>query len=245
MSTPLPASHEENSALENYLDKKLAEIGDFKYAYVILNKKTLTGTLITSNYPSQWIEIYKERNYQHSDPVVLSALQRVSPFSWDESTPINSLLKPAEIFSHAKHYNITHGYTFVLHDHDHNLAMLSLAFTDIKASDIERKIHPHKAYLQMLLTNVHQKITIRRQESARNNLYSPYIDRNPLSARENEVLYWTGMGKTYLEIAIILGVKIRTVKFHIGNIVKKMGVTNAKHAIRLGVEWQLGKPIDR
>jgi LuxR family quorum-sensing system transcriptional regulator ExpR len=52
-------------------------------------------------------------------------------------------------------------------------------------------------------------------------------------------------GETYQEIAIILDVKARTIKFHIGNIVKKMGVTNAKHAIRLGAEWQLVKPITR
>jgi LuxR family quorum-sensing system transcriptional regulator ExpR len=241
MSTLFSASHDEKNAFKNHLDKQIAEFGDFKYAYLILNKKDFMETLITSNYPSQWIDIYKERNYQCIDPVVLSALQRVSPFSWDERTPINSRLKPSDIFSHAKNYNITTGYTFVLHDHDHNLAMLTL--NDSKSIDIEGQIHPNKARLQMLLANVHERFTTRLRETAQNNRYNPSVEQDPLTTRENEVLYWASMGKTYPEIAIILDVKIRTVKFHIGNIVKKMGVANAKHAIRLGAEWQLVKPI--
>ncbi|WP_222409740.1 LuxR C-terminal-related transcriptional regulator, partial [Yersinia aldovae] len=42
--------------------------------------------------------------------------------------------------------------------------------------------------------------------------------------------------------SIILGIKRSTVKFHIGNVVRKLGVLNAKHAIRLGIELQLIKP---
>jgi LuxR family quorum-sensing system transcriptional regulator ExpR len=245
MSTLFSDTDDDNGGFKNYLGKKIAQFGDFKFAYMVLNKKDPMETLVTSSYPSQWVEIYKEKSYQCSDPVVLSALQRVSPFPWDESMPISSRLKPSEIFSQAKHYNITTGYTFVLHDHDHNLAMLSLTLNNSKSIDIESQIHPNKARLQMLLANVHEIITTRHRETARNNIYHPSAVKTPLSTRENEVLYWASMGKTYLEIAIILDMKIRTVKFHIGNIVKKMGVTNAKHAIRLGAEWQLVKPIAR
>ncbi|PVF11366.1 LuxR family transcriptional regulator, partial [Yersinia pestis] len=35
----------------------------------------------------------------------------------------------------------------------------------------------------------------------------------------------------------------RTVKYHIGNVVKKLGVINAKQAIGLGVELEIIKPI--
>ena len=51
------------------------------------------------------------------------------------------------------------------------------------------------------------------------------------------------MGKTYQEIALITGITSRTVKYHIGNVVKKLGVINAKQAIRLGVELELIKPV--
>lgn len=47
------------------------------------------------------------------------------------------------------------------------------------------------------------------------------------------------MGKTYGEIAAIAGISMSTVKFHMGNIVSKLGVSNARQAIRLGVELEL------
>ena len=59
-----------------------------------------------------------------------------------------------------------------------------------------------------------------------------------LTKREKEVLYWTAVGKTAYEISIILGIKARTVNFHICNINKKMGVHNkiaaAVKAVALG-----------
>ncbi|MCP1065890.1 helix-turn-helix transcriptional regulator [Serratia symbiotica] len=49
--------------------------------------------------------------------------------------------------------------------------------------------------------------------------------------QDNEVLYWSSMGKTYGEIAAIAGISVSTVKFHMGNIVSKLGVSNARQAI--------------
>ena len=51
------------------------------------------------------------------------------------------------------------------------------------------------------------------------------------------------MGKTYDEIAQIANITTRTVKYHMGNVVRKLGVINAKQAIRLGVELELIKPV--
>ncbi len=245
MSTLLSANDDENNLLKNYLDRKLVAFGDFKYAYMRLNKKNLMEASAITNYPDEWVKLYKENNYQYIDPVVLSALQRVSPFAWDEHLSINSLANSSEIFNHSKRYNVTNGYTFVLHDHNHNLAMLSLMVNDAKSIDIEEKIYDKKNSLQMLLVSVHERFITLNKEVARNKSLAPADKKDLLTLRENEILYWVSMGKTYLEIAIILDVKVRTVKFHIGNVVKKMGVANAKHAIRLAAEWQLVKPVCR
>ncbi len=53
MSTFFSASQDEKNAFKNHLDKQIARFGDFKYAYMILNKKDSMETLITSNYPGQ------------------------------------------------------------------------------------------------------------------------------------------------------------------------------------------------
>ncbi|WP_323379595.1 helix-turn-helix transcriptional regulator [Winslowiella arboricola] len=65
------------------------------------------------------------------------------------------------------------------------------------------------------------------------------------SSREAEIFYWCSIGKTYPEIAIIFNISVSTVKFHMGNIVKKMGVNNAKHAISLGIELKLFSACQR
>jgi LuxR family quorum-sensing system transcriptional regulator SolR len=47
-----------------------------------------------------------------------------------------------------------------------------------------------------------------------------------LSTRETTVIRWTAVGKTSAEISVIMGLSVRTVTFHIGNVVKKLNVSN-------------------
>jgi DNA-binding CsgD family transcriptional regulator len=47
-----------------------------------------------------------------------------------------------------------------------------------------------------------------------------------LSPREREVLKWLRLGKTSWDISVILRISERTVNYHVGNIMKKLDVTN-------------------
>ncbi len=119
--------------------------------------------------------------------------------------------------------------------------MLSIIVDSSYPDDVDTFIEEKKDTFQMLLIDAYEKIIslCREMIESKKQLNNKEI----FSQRENEILYWASMGKTYLEVAIILGIKTSTVKFHIGNVVKKLGVLNAKHAIRLGVELQLIKPV--
>ncbi len=57
--------------------------------------------------------------------------------------------------------------------------------------------------------------------------------------KENKVLYWVSQEKTYAEVALMLGISVRTVKFHMSNVTKKMGVKNARSAIKIGMDLNL------
>lgn len=63
---------------------------------------------------------------------------------------------------------------------------------------------------------------------AANKPYQPLEEVRPqgLTARESEVFKWIGGGKTNAEIAIILGISIRTVQKHVENILRKLGLEN-------------------
>ena len=52
-----------------------------------------------------------------------------------------------------------------------------------------------------------------------------------LTVREVEVLRWSAEGKTAAEVAIILDMKLRTVNFHIGSAMRKIGVSNKTSAV--------------
>ena len=52
-----------------------------------------------------------------------------------------------------------------------------------------------------------------------------------LSPRERTVLVWMKEGKTNWEIAKILGLSERTVRFHVGSIFEKLGVTSRTQAV--------------
>ncbi|WGL98452.1 LuxR family transcriptional regulator [Arsenophonus sp. aPb] len=234
-----------DNSIKSYLDRKLAIFGDFKYAYTVLNKKDPMQMLIISNYPPEWLEIYKRKHYQQIDPVVLSALNRISPFAWDENFSVSDLIGFAKIFNISKNYNVMNGYTFVLHDCNNYLAALSILMDEENVMDIGEKIKKNRGDLQMLLVTVHEKCTSLYREMTQHAYCNPVGGKDLFSPRENEILYWSSIGKTYSEIATILGIKLGTVKFHIGNVVKKLGVVNAKHAIRLGVELQLIKPVSK
>ncbi|ELM3723206.1 LuxR family transcriptional regulator [Edwardsiella piscicida] len=227
--------------IKQFIDRSLVTYGHTQFAYLLLNKKNPSDIIIISNYPDEWVTLYKEHHYQHIDPVVISALRRVSPFLWDEKITVNSKLNLSKIFNLSKKYQVSRGYTFVLHDADNQLAMLSLMVDDRGLAEIERS----RGVLQMLLIDAHERfMNGQRHITAQHYCSKKEPIENIFSTRENEILYWASMGKTYQEIALILGIKTGTVKFHIGNVVKKLGVLNAKHAIRLGVELQLIKPIE-
>jgi DNA-binding NarL/FixJ family response regulator len=51
-----------------------------------------------------------------------------------------------------------------------------------------------------------------------------------LSARECEVLNLIARGRKNRQIALALGVEERTVRFHVGNILAKLGVKNRTQA---------------
>lgn len=56
-------------------------------------------------------------------------------------------------------------------------------------------------------------------------------DTSPLSPRESECLGWVAQGKTDQETAKILGISPRTVRFHIDNAKKKLGVATRIQAV--------------
>lgn len=236
-------NHTITETLRDYIHKKLSYLGSPDYAYTVVRKKNPSDVLIISSYPDEWIKLYRANNFQLADPVILTAFKRTSPFSWDENITLMSDLKFTKIFSLSRQYNITNGYTFVLHDHMENLALLSIIIAGHGNERLEERLSAERGILQMLLIDINEQMyRLVGGETKRSEEGTTRGEKPIFTLRENEVLYWASMGKTYGEIAVIGNISVSTVKFHMKNVVSKLGVSNARQAIRLGVELKLIKP---
>ncbi|WP_416414361.1 helix-turn-helix transcriptional regulator [Pantoea sp. App145] len=221
-----------NSVMTKSLSNSLASYSDGKFAYAILNKRNLSEVAFLTNYPPEWVSQYKENSYHKTDPIVLQASTTNSPFVWGKNVPSVNNIVINRIFSHSSEYNVNNGYTFVLHDYNNHLVMLSLICVEGDVDKFIEKIDVHKKDIQMLLISTHDEMIALYKE-----LPSKKTREHALfTERENEVLYLASTGKTYPEIAATLNVTTSTVKFHMGKIVTKIGALNAKHAISLAIE---------
>jgi LuxR family quorum-sensing system transcriptional regulator ExpR len=226
--------------LRDHIDRKLSSFGRLEYAYTVVSKKNPSDMLIISSYPDEWVELYRTNSFQLTDPVILTAFKRSSHFAWDENITLMSDLKFTKIFSLAKHYNIVNGFTFVLHDHMNNLALLSVIIANNEQRALEARLSSESGAIQILLIDINEQMyRLAGASSSGRQRHNMDTVKPIFTPRENEVLYWSSMGKTYGEIAAIASISVSTVKFHMGNIVSKLGVSNARQAIRLGVELEL------
>ncbi|MES2263779.1 MAG: helix-turn-helix transcriptional regulator [Pseudomonadota bacterium] len=60
-----------------------------------------------------------------------------------------------------------------------------------------------------------------------------------LTSRECETLYWLKEGKTNWEISAILSISERTAKFHVANVLDKLGASTRGHAVALAFAQNL------
>nr|ACF06195.1 PanR [Pantoea sp. CWB304] len=230
-----------NDIINDHLAEKIEFYGDVKYAYAIINKENPIEMMVLTNH-ADWVELYLKNNYQLVDPVIIKCLSSVESFLWDEDIMFKAQYKLPMIFRMGKNYDIKSGCTFVLHDYNNNMALLSIMMGEHCREETKTSILNDRDRLQSLLISAHTKILSLYQEESE-IIQQEKKKPGLLTSRENDVLYLASQGKTYSEIACSLKVKEVTVKFHMANVVKKLGVMNAKHAINLGIELKLIHPV--
>ncbi|MCO6523398.1 MAG: LuxR family transcriptional regulator [Candidatus Schmidhempelia sp.] len=211
-------------SFEEHIYKTMLSFGIEQFAYYVENRRNSTQPVIFSNYPKNWLSLYREKHLHSHDPVIRYAYNSVRPFSWSDA--INeatnqelSFLNQASTFFHHN------GYTFTLNDAKGNIALLSVSNPSGKKR-FNRLVERYKSILQMSLIELHHDYLLNYSKRPRNTNKSRRI-----TEREKEILRWSCKGKTYAEISLIIGVTERTIKFHMSNVVKKLNVTNTKEAI--------------
>ena len=184
---------------------------------------------IQCNFPDDWMQHYTENDYQEIDPVIMYVHRTILPFTWENIANQELLTKSQKrILNEAEEAGLKDGVGIPLYGPQGELAGVGLSGTT-KGIKPDRNV---LSKLKLITEQFHQVYCA--LGGTDNN-----IDEEPiLTEREREILKWWSIGKTKVEIGLILGCSERTVKWHIENVYKKLNA-NSKilaitKAMRLG-----------
>lgn len=177
------------------------------------------------SYPAEWAAAFEHRRYPGRCPMLAqSATLQVMSWSYEQSRQQPALRQVAE---DAGQFGVQAGVCGILKPQRGRVGILcSLAGREvtshIRHQSFLRRFMPH---FQLAQSRV---LTQPPPEAGRRGV--------ELTKREQDVLRWLKAGKTNWEISRILELSESTVKFHVGNLVGKLGAHNRAHAVALATD---------
>lgn len=170
--------------------------------------------VMINNYPAPWQDQYTQRNYLSVDPTVQRALSSSLPILWSDDLFANA----REFWEDARGYGLRYGWAQPCRDVHGTLGMLTVARSNEMLTDQEmREKNIQLAWLTQIAHLAMTQVLVKKLVPEANVR---------LSNQETTVIRWTAEGKTTAEISVIMGLSVRTVTFHIGNVVKKLNASN-------------------
>jgi DNA-binding CsgD family transcriptional regulator len=176
-----------------------------------------------SSLPIEWRERYKSCQYAKIDPNIPMALGAKKPYLLKtEDCP---KLSPA--------------------DDIHQLVSEAIEFGIKTAAGVPvQKVGPLIVGMTAVTSEKFSSRSIEALNSVVTELSAELkkvlFPRPPdISEREIEVLYWVAAGKTAEEISIILGIKTRTVQFHVQSLKEKLNASTQAHLVSIAHQMAL------
>lgn len=212
--------------LDCILHLAVGEIGGNSHAFfsgvLAHDVRQQPGTIFQSEpvalhrYPENWARRYREQGYYKDDPVVWNGLKSVLPFRWSDLERA-AKGRSRQIFAEAREMGLRTGVSASVHGHDGTFSILNVAFAE-EGPHTDAVISANSHAIHLLVSHLHA--TIAR--------LAPTVDQRAdgltLTPREQEVLRWMANGKTYSQIAHLLGISGRTVREHLDRAANKLGV---------------------
>ncbi|WP_313242853.1 helix-turn-helix transcriptional regulator [Stutzerimonas nitrititolerans] len=211
--------------LRAVLGRLFSGLGIAQYAFVRVDSAVLGASpLLVSNHHACWQQLYRSR-YQCIDPFLHHARCSALPFLWrDVSVRASCCAADAAFLACARRHGIDvcRGASIPVHVRGEQLALLS--FGQAVGGGHGRDIYIRDA---LLLSGVATTLHLRVGQ-----LMAGCRPRS-LTRRERECLLWASRGKAQEEIAVILGLRPRTVRFHQENAMWKLGARNIAAAVAI------------
>lgn len=180
--------------------------------------------IINVNAPPGWVDHYLGECYTNYDPI-LNIPPDLTPIRWKERFSHARTSLEKRFVTEATAAGLGNGVSFSAMSHKHNLACIaSVSGEDLLANAVLLEmLHALAPHLQQAMIRI-------------TSLFPTPSASVSLSTREHDIFGWMSHGKTNWEIATILNISERTVKFHVANIIRKLNANNRTHAIVLSLQ---------
>lgn len=182
-----------------------------------------------------WMAHYHTAGYFDHDPRIAHCHYRTTPMSWS----INEMGSgPAQMVAEMTSEGLCAGAAFPVHDDDGQVARIAMLAMNSSDKDFWDKAgatgqQSILAEGSRLASYLHNEIKKSGLLDARRLLKQPLLQL--LSPREKRILELVAVGYESIKIALTLDLAERTVNFHVGNILAKLGVPTRAAAVALAV----------
>jgi len=200
----------------------------FDHALAVISRlegnRAVTVGGINFSFPEGWVRAYTAADSFARDGLVHRALAGHAAQYWAEASP--RLPRPNAL-SLCRDFRLRQGWVVGAAPRLGDVNSDLFCF----AAQTGRRDGRAEAVLEHLLP--HLQAALRRAV-----LGAPEPDKAgiALSAREKEVLSWLMEGKGSWDIGMLLGIRERTVNFHIANILRKLDATNRTQAVAVALQ---------
>jgi DNA-binding CsgD family transcriptional regulator len=186
--------------------------------------------VVNVSYPDEWLRLYWQNSYFEVDPILQTALRKPGTQHWQGIYEGIQSEKQRKFVEAAREFGLVDGITTGSADPACRVATFC-SFASSDNVDASRYVplveyfgyHVHLALLRTGPANTQSTDQCVRQ----------------LTLRELTILNWVKNGKTNWEIAQIMGITERTIRFHVESIFTKLNVTSRSQAVATAIEHGL------
>lgn len=220
---------------ERLLKKTLRELGFASFLISLgptkpHDKDPLSGVLTT--FPKQWLEHYCRDGLIEIDPILKHCHQELVPYLWATERR-RARGRSRHFWEQREEYGLRNGLSIPLR-YELFRGTLSVVFDDDETTDQTDLSNTAISQLFMLVPYLLAGMSHQFQNSRQ--------ERQGLTSREMECLYWASVGKTSWEISHILTRSERTIDFHLLNARRKLGSVSRQHAVGTAAAYGLIVP---
>jgi LuxR family quorum sensing-dependent transcriptional regulator len=183
--------------------------------------------MLVNRVPSEWLEIYLEKQYVHVDHAIRFCKQTVHPFKW-EDVPYDPECEPRtySVVCGVREFRLTQALLVPVH------GPLGAEGFVWMGSGCKLNLPPHHKQIIHL-------VALYAFDRIRCLCSSVFKRAAALTPREREVLKWIARGMSAWEIGETLNIGNRTVEGHAQMAFRKLGAANRAHAVAIAVRDRL------